>query len=54
MTELVALAAIVATVAIVALVLKRPFRGRVSRKGIEVATEPSKPRPAGSASKRKA
>jgi hypothetical protein len=53
MTELVALTAIVGTVAIVAIVLRRPFRGRVSRKGIDITTEPNKPRPPGTTRKKR-
>ena len=36
MTEVVALAAIVAAVAIVAIFMGRPFRGKASGKGIEL------------------
>jgi hypothetical protein len=36
MTEVVALVAIVGAVAIVALVVGRPFRGRVGRQGVEL------------------
>jgi hypothetical protein len=40
MTELVAMTAIVAAVAIVALVLGRPFRGRLTKEGVDFQAEP--------------
>jgi hypothetical protein len=53
MSSLVALAAIVGAVAIVAIVLRRPFRGRMSGMGIEITTEPAKPRRASTKRKRR-